>query len=265
MISSAGVLYSLINAEEVIELPIIMYHSVLKDKNKTSKYIVTPESVEEDLIYLTKCGYKSVRASDIIKYVADGETLPEKPYLLTFDDGCYNNLTYVLPLLEKYDAYAVISVVGKYSEEFSQSDEVNAAYSYLRWSDINTLKKSGRVEFANHSYNMHSIDENRIGTKKISWESESEYIKRFSEDCNKTQKLLKENCDIEPIIYTYPFGAYCNESNKYLNENGFVMTFSCTEGINAITRNMECLKLLKRLNRHGNAQTEEFYITHKIK
>ncbi len=264
VISGSGVVYNLINAEEIVKLPVLMYHSVLKDRSKTGKYVITPERFEDDLIYLSECGYTSVKASDVINYTTIGTNLPKKPYLLTFDDGCYNNLTYILPLLEKYDAYAVISIVGSYSEKFSQSGEANSAYSYLRWEDIKELKESGRVEFANHSYDMHSIGKDRIGSKILINEDEDEYIEKFSQDCMKTQKLLLDNCGVEPVIYTYPFGAYCEESHEYLDENGFIMTLSCTEGINTITRNPECLYLLRRLNRHGNSGSYEFFSKNKI-
>lgn len=260
-----GIVCTCIFAEETVSLPVIMYHSVLKDASKTGKYVITPKSVEEDLIYLKEHGYTSVRASDVINYVLHDGSLPEKPYLITLDDGCYNNLTYVLPLLEKYDAYAVISIVGSYSESFSESGDANSSYSYLRWEDIINLKNSGRVEFANHSYDMHSIGKHRIGSKKITWEEDGEYIDKFSKDCLKTQKLLIDNCGIEPVIYTYPFGAYCEESHEFLNDNGFVMTLSCEEGINRISHNKDCLYIMMRINRPGNMASSEFFNKHKIK
>lgn len=246
-------------ANDTVELPVIMYHSVLKDRSHTGKYIVTPESVESDIRYLAEHGYKSVPASALIEYAAGNDSLPEKPYLLTFDDGCYNNLVYILPLLEKYDAYAVISVVGSYSQEFSQTDEANAAYSYLRWSDISQLVQSGRVEIGNHSYNMHSIDGNRIGAKKGKYEDALSYAQAFTDDYTRTENLLRENCGIKPVIYTYPFGAYCNESEQILMENDYVMTLTCSEGINKLEHTAQSLRLLKRFNRHGCLDSYTFF------
>ena len=103
--------------EEGIRVPIVMYHSVLK--SRTGKYIVSPEQLEQDLKYIQERGYETIVMADLIEYVENGRELPERPIMLTFDDGYYNNLHYVVPLLEKYNMRAVISVVGKYTDDYS--------------------------------------------------------------------------------------------------------------------------------------------------
>ncbi len=253
-----------ISKNDEVALPVIMYHSVLKDTNSTGKYVVTPKSLEADLKYLSDRGYKSVSAQELIGFVNGDNELPEKPYLLTFDDGSYNNLTYVLPLLEKYDAYAVIAIVGSYSERFSELDEANPAYSYLRWCDIDEMRESGRIEFANHSYDLHSYDHQRMGARINKYEDKDEYKRLFEEDVLKTDTLLLDNCNINSRIYTYPFGAFCTESEEVLRNNGYMITFTCNEGINIISRKDKNLTLLKRFNRDGLVSTDEFFKKCKI-
>lgn len=259
MLILAGAAYLRGEATDMVELPILMYHSILKDSSRTGKYIVTPQQVENDMEYLESHGYKCVSAAQVRDYVLQGGILPEKPYMLTFDDGNYNNLTYILPLLEKHDAYAVISIVGSYSEEFSDTGEANAAYSYLRWEDIRELSASGRVEIGNHSYDMHSIADGRIGSQRMKGEDSAEYRKKFTDDFLYTQQLLEDNCGIEPVIYTYPFGAYCDEAKEILADNGIIMTLTCNEAINQISRDPKCLYQMCRFNRAGGIRTEDFF------
>ena len=39
-----------------VALPILMYHSVLKDPKRTGLYVVTPDRLREDLLYLKARG-----------------------------------------------------------------------------------------------------------------------------------------------------------------------------------------------------------------
>ena len=243
-----------------VSLPVLMYHSVLMDPQRTGKYTITPKQFEEDLIYLKNKGYETVSLKQIIKYVYHNEPLPEKPILITFDDGMYNNKEYVLPILEKYNAYAVFAVVGSYTDEYTQTDVVNPAYSYLRWQDIGEIMNNGRIEFASHSYDLHNISASRIGTGKGKNEASLDYISLFHQDTQKMQSAFSANCTFTPFAYAYPMGSFCAESEQVLKKLGFLSTFSCIEGINVITRgDADCLYLLKRYNRDGRPSSQSFF------
>lgn len=157
-------LYLVATEETYIKVPIIMYHSILK--SKSGRYIVHPDLFEKDLQYIKENGYNTITITDLINYIYSGTPLPEKPIIITFDDGCYN-LTYAVPLLKKYNMKAVISVVGKYTDQYTNKDEANPNYGYLRWKDINSLIEDGTIEFQNHSYNMHTTQNSRKGCSKI--------------------------------------------------------------------------------------------------
>ncbi len=245
--------------DDEAELLVLMYHSVLKNPARTGKYTLTPNRLEEDIIYLLENGYTSVSAKELIRYTVSGGRLPDKPVLITFDDGMYNNYEYVLPILEKHKIHAVFSIVGSYTDEYTENNITNPGYSYLRWCDVKELSNSEYVEFGNHSYSFHTISRARFGTQKNKGESTLDYINAFHKDTQKMQSAFLTNCNFHPVIYTYPFGSYSRESTRVLKKLGFPITLSCTEGINLITRNPDCLYLLKRYNRDGRLTTREFF------
>lgn len=252
------------NQDDSIKLPVLMYHSVNDDSSKIGKYVLTKSQFEEDLKYLKDKGYSTVSAKQLIKYVYLGEELPEKPIVLTFDDGMYNNKEYVLPLLEKYDYCAVFSIVGSYTDEYTENDIVNPDYSYLRWQDIAELSENPHIEFGNHSYAFHSISRERYGTKKNKNESLLDYINAFYQDTEKLQSEFLGSCNFRPIIYTYPFGSYSKESIKVLKKMGFLVTFSCFEGVNTLSHDADCLYMLKRYNRDGRLSANQIFSKLKL-
>lgn len=245
------------NIEEKIFLPVIMYHSIVNNEAAVNDYTVTPEIVENDLKYLSENGYTAVSTEDVIRYVNGGDNLPPDPVIITADDGFYNNSTYLLPLLEKYNMKAVISIVGYYSEVTAAADPHVPEYSYLTWNDITRLKNNGRIEIANHTYNMH-FDKGRKGCSRLYNESYDEYADALFEDIGLCQTLLSLNCGITPVVFTYPFGCISEESIPILKSMGFAAAFSCYERPNYITRDPDCLFTLDRYNRSGYLSTEEF-------
>lgn len=247
------------NTEEYIEVPIIMYHSILKDASRSNKYTITPSVLEEDLKYIKNNGYTTITIEDLISYVYEDKNLPLKPIILTFDDGHYNNYGYLFPLLEKYDMKAVISIVGSYTDKFTKTDESNLNYSYLRWKDIKELINTGRIEFQNHTYDLHHSYGKRIGTKKIKGESNEHYKTVLEEDILKLQNEFKDNTGYIPQCFTYPFGGISRASLDIIKELGFKASLSCEEGINKLTKNPNSLYLLKRFNRPSYISTYNFF------
>lgn len=259
MLLSGVAIYAMAQGEEAdgVRLPVLMYHSVLKNPSAAGKYVISPDTFEADMKYLKDNGYTSLLSGDVISFVKEGVPLPEKSIMITLDDGYLNNLTYVVPLLEKYDMKAIISVVGKYSEEFSESGDHNPNYSYFSWEDIKECVASGRVEIGNHTYNMHSQNSRR-GSMKKRGESDEEYKKVLTGDVMKTQALLMENCLVEPKVFTYPYGAVSNVSVDIIKQMGFEMSFGCCEKVNILTGDENELYLMCRFNRPSGIGTQEF-------
>ena len=102
-------------------VPIVMYHGVLDDTSRQGQYIITPTQLEEDLKIIKERGYTTVVMQDLLDYVDNGTPLPDKPIMLTFDDGYYNNYLYADPLLKRYGMKAVISPVCKWTEFYSDT------------------------------------------------------------------------------------------------------------------------------------------------
>ncbi len=244
------------DAEDGVSLPIVMYHSILKDASRAGMYVVSPDTLRADLLFLKEQGYETVVVADLIAYTQGGQ-LPDKPVMITFDDGYYNNLTYVLPILEELDMRAVISVIGVYTETFSKTPDPNPNYAHLSWQEISGLAATGRVEIQNHSYDMHKQSP-RGGSKRKRGESLENYRQIFLEDTKKLQQLVEQNCGLIPTAYTYPYGLISPEAQDYIKEMGFCATLTCYERRNVITRDPECLFGLGRYNRPSVLTTQEF-------
>lgn len=237
-------------------VPVIMYHSVQKDESSWGDYVISPDILKNDIEYLKASGYEFILTSDLIDYVYRGEPLPDKPVILTFDDGCYNFLTYVEPILRESSAKAVVSVVGAYAEK-EEGEIQSSAYSYLNFSQIKELSKCGYVEIASHSYDMHKLGA-RQGTLIKEGESQEQYKSAFISDLLLSIDCLESTCGITPQVYTYPYGFICEESLEYVKACGFLASYGVEEKPNYISDDPKCLYCLNRYNRPSGISTEDF-------
>ena len=245
-------------AQEQVDLPVLMYHSILKDEARANDYVLSPGTLAADLDYLKQHGYETVTISQLVDYVDGQGDLPEKPILITFDDGFYNNYLYAYPLLKERGMCAVISPIGREAVLYTENEQENAYWSYLSMKRLIEMQESGVFEIANHSYQMHANDV-RNGCLKKRGEPENAYEAMLEADTRQAQTVLAEGGLTPPLCYTYPFGAYSQETERVMKKLGFRCTLSCEERHNVITRDPACLYLLGRYNRPSGIATDTFF------
>lgn len=238
-------------------VPIIMYHKISKNGGLLGKYTITPEEFENDLKYLKENGFTTVTMADLIAFVHSGTALPEKPIVLTFDDGYYSDYRYAFPLLKKYESKAVFSIIGKVTDEYSSEGRTDINYPHLTWTQINEMLGSGLVEVQNHSYNLHS---GSIGSMKLKSETEGEYECRLKSDLTTFQGRFTEMTGTPPTTFTYPFGAVCKESKEILCQLDFLASLSVQERIDTLViGDPDCLFGLGRILRPHGPSSEKFF------
>lgn len=237
-------------------IPILMYHSLLKDSARWNDYVIPPDDFESDLKFLTENGYTTVFVSEVVNYVLNGAELPEKPVVITFDDGYYNNYSYAFELLKKYNCKAVISPIGSCTQKFSETVDISPTYGHCSWEQLKEMTDSGLVEIQNHSWDLHSTS-GRKGVSKKKNESAEEYINSVKPDIEKAQEQIFANLGTKPLCFVYPFGAYTSESEQLIRSLCFACSLSCTEKIDTVERgNPESLYALGRFLRSNKRSAE---------
>lgn len=242
-----------------VQLPILMYHHILKDTSKQNKYTISPKEFESDLQYIKENGYKTVTVQNLIDYCENGKALPEKPIMITFDDGYESVYAYAVPLLREYEMCAVVNIIGKYTDLYSESDDHSVNYTHITWEQLKACMEDGTLEVASHTYDMHTNQDGRNGIKKKKSESDSEYRKAITEDLTQLQNRAQEMLGVQPVAFAYPFGQISKETLPILKEIGFKAVFCCWEKVNVLTGDSEELYHLNRFNRPHNTSTKSFF------
>lgn len=196
------------NKKEDIKIPILLYHDFVTVVPETEpdnyNYINTPESFEENIKVIIENGYTTISIKELYDANNGKIKLPEKPILITFDDGYYSNYEYIYPILKKYNVKASIFIVTN-----NIGKEINNI-KYLSWNDCLEMQNSGLVEIYSHS--TRHIFYNKVPVREV------------RDDVLESYKIIEENLGKKDLkIFAYPYGAYTNETVRALKNNGIDM------------------------------------------
>lgn len=211
----------LVRTPEPVSLPILMYHDISETGKGGST--IAYDTLRAHLLALKGAGYHTVSLQQIADFVLWGEPLPDKPILLTFDDGYLSNYEKLFPLLEELNMQASIFLIGVHT---------------------------GRTEYKGtcSSINPHfSYAQAREGVLPLKGEGRSLYCLRLAEDFRLSAKLLTRYTGETPIALAYPQGLYTPESEAARRQAGYLLSFTVEPEINILRPGAaESLSLLGR-------------------
>lgn len=208
--------------------------------------------MEEDLRALKDNGWTPVSVSAVLRYVLEGDPLPDRPVLLVFDDGYRSFLTRALPLLRAHDAPAAVSVIGRQAQRAG----AEPGGAFMSWDELQEAAQSGLVEFVSHSAGLHVYCQ-RSGVARLECESEAAYAQVLQGDLQRMTALCEAaGVAFEPV-FAYPYGSLEPLAEPLLQAARFPATLTSEEHVNVLTRSADCLYLLGRLNRSAFLQTQD--------
>lgn len=128
-------------------IPILMYHTIADDlTGKSENSSVQTEVFDSQMKALVDSGYTSITFLDLYNYLNGTAGLPEKPIIITMDDGYLNNYTLAYPIYKKYDLSATLFVSPAFMEEENTED-------HFGWAAAREMEQSGLIDIESHGYN----------------------------------------------------------------------------------------------------------------
>ncbi len=234
-------------------VPILMYHSLTEDPSDLNGATIMADTFRSHLKALREAGYRSVSYEDLVRYVQNGVPLPERPVVITFDDGYADNLTLGAPILKEYGFSAQIAVIGCSVGKDTYKDTGEAMIPHFSLEEAQPWIDAGIITLNSHSYDMHQVELRdgagcRAGVIPLEGESEEDLIAAVRADHEQSAAQLAQTGADGVAVFTYPYGKYSEVSEALLNELGVTVTVSTDPGIAEIVRGLpQSLRVLDRI------------------
>ena len=107
---SFGVIWGLSTDYKIYGVPVLNYHQVNDEKH--SALTLHVDQFREQMEYLHNQGYNTITLTQLYDYLENGTELPNKPIVITFDDGYVDNYKNVLPILKEYNMKATLFMIS---------------------------------------------------------------------------------------------------------------------------------------------------------
>ncbi len=230
-------------------LPVLLYHNI--DTVSKSSGTVSLSLFESHIKALKNAGYTAVAFSDIIDFVKKGTPLPEKPIIITFDDGYTSNLKYAGPIFEKYNMRGAINVIGVSVGKDTYKETGKPMFPHFSFEEAKPYVEKGIFEIQSHTFDMHNsygLDVDfRYGVSEKTGETDEEYIENFISDFSKSKNKIETALGTKVTTFCYPFGFENQISEIILSQMDVDVTLDGDYGINTLVKGLpQSLRLLKR-------------------
>ncbi len=216
---------------DAVKVPILVYHSIRPPYAAQTKmmraYNVAPEEFVRQLQYLNNNAYHVISFDVLVDHFATGAPLPEKPVILTFDDGWANQYRYAFPILQR------LGFTGTF---FIYTNAIGKRH-FVTWQQVKEMAKAGMTIGAHTKSHPYLI-------------SISADTARLRDEIIGGKKVLEEHLGAPVKFFAYPFGHYNDVILSVIREAGFKAVRSTYPGVYQSNNDIYTL--------HGNEVTNNF-------
>ncbi|MGB0564727.1 MAG: polysaccharide deacetylase family protein [Spirulinaceae cyanobacterium] len=189
------------------QVPILMWHDILPEKEVF--FDITPAELEDQFRRIKAMGATPVSIGAVVAHLRTGAPLPEKPVVLSFDDGYGGHYQYVYPLLKKYNFPATFSI-------YTKKMELVGGRTSVTWEQLQEMAKDPLVTIVSHGIN-HPPDLRELEDDPL------------REEIFESKRILEERLGVAINYFTYPVGHSDERVEAMVAEAGYHAALSMSD------------------------------------
>jgi peptidoglycan/xylan/chitin deacetylase (PgdA/CDA1 family) len=192
-------------APPAARVPILMYHEIAEPAETGSRLAVTPENFAAQLRYLRAAGFTAITAADLSARLAgDVGPLPDRPVVLTFDDGYADFHTRALPLLDSHGFTATLFVTTGWEQDAGLRSA--APGRMLSRAQLAEAASAG-IEIAAHTRSHPQLDQLPA--------------QRVRDELLTSKRWLEDEIGLAVPGLAYPFGYSSDQVRRLAQDAGY--------------------------------------------
>jgi peptidoglycan/xylan/chitin deacetylase (PgdA/CDA1 family) len=198
-----------------LEVPILMYHriAVLKgdEPSVTVGLTVDPGEFQLQMAWLHDQGYTTITQLQLYNALMEGAPLPNKPIMLTFDDGYRGVATVAAPMMSQFGFVGTAYII---TDRIAQNRKT--APTWLTWPQLRILEQRG------WDIGSHTVSHTEIPNMSPEAAMKTLRQSRFA---------LERHLGHPVQWFCYPAGSVDAKSVEAVKEAGYVLATTTKSGV----------------------------------
>jgi peptidoglycan/xylan/chitin deacetylase (PgdA/CDA1 family) len=179
-----------------------MYHYISVPPENSDKYrvdlSVAPENFRQQMAYLAENGFSTITFEDLSRAITNHQVLPDKPVIITIDDGYRDNYENAFPIMREYGITATLFLL---TDPIDQGNP-----NYMTWTMIEEMAAAG-IRFGPHTKTHPDL--RGLSREKLIWQILG------------SRETVAAHVGYMPLYFTYPSGRYDENTIAILQELDF--------------------------------------------
>jgi peptidoglycan/xylan/chitin deacetylase (PgdA/CDA1 family) len=189
-----------------VSVPVLTYHRVAPlSAVGLTDLKVEPSNFIAELTALQNGGYHTIHQWQLFDALYKGDALPAKPVIISVDDGYVDDVTRILPALQRFHMVATFFVItGRMTEP-----------GFLNADQIRQLDQAG-MDVGDHT--AHHVDLRQLTASELATETAG------------SRRVLQHVLGHPVYFFAYPFGAFNDAVVSAVKAAGFTMAYTTAGG-----------------------------------
>lgn len=177
---------STVGAQAQQRVPILLYHNIAQQYENPLLHVSIAQFAAH-MDALIAAGYQSISYAAFLEAgVSGGANLPEKPIIITFDDGYQSVYDYAYPILRQRAMRATVFVIT------DRMGMQPGEYPHFSWEQAAEMEQSGVMAIESHTHSH--PDCSRLSQQE------------FARDVQVSKAEIESHLGKTCLIFAYPFG-----------------------------------------------------------
>jgi len=195
----------------LLRIPVLMYHRVtwpIPDTPNGREFIVPPSKFAAEMDWLQTNGYHPISQATLFRALAEGGKLPDKPVVITVDDGYVDGVHAILHGLvtrTRHWPAAFFIITGRIGRG-----------EFLSWPDLHLLESAG-MDIGSHTVFHTPLAQ--LTPAQLRFE------------LTQSRKTLQAGLGHPVYWFAYPYGSVDQSAQAAVEKAGYLLAYTTVPGV----------------------------------